>query len=83
MVSLCAAVFAVLLAGASASPDVVYVVFANHLDVGFNHGEDASGEPCLNPPYDINCGWAYSVVNNYFDNFFPAAISTAIELRER
>lgn len=55
----------------------------NHLDVGFNHGETTADKPCLVPPYETHCGWAYSVVNNYFHNFFPAAIATAAALRKR
>lgn len=76
----CAAV-----AGAHTPGDVteVLVVFANHLDVGFNHGQALNGSPCLFPPYETHCGWAYSVINNYFDNFFPDAVATGLALRQR
>ena len=52
-------------------------------DVGFNHGEMVDREPCLVPPYATNCGWAFSIVNVYFDDYYPAAIATAQALRTR
>jgi hypothetical protein len=54
----------------------VHVTFMNHLDIGFNHGEhpnqdESLGTPCYVGPYPPNCGFAYSVINAYFDWFFP------------
>src|SRR5690348_8998693 len=55
----------------------------NHLDVGFNHGEDSQGTLytckfkgnfCLDSPYESTCGYSYSVINIYFDQFFPEGI---------
>lgn len=76
----------------------VYLASMNHFDAGFNHGEKAISEKqvvaCLFPPYPPECGYAYSVINVYFDVFFPQgqgdkshltllAIATAQELRKR
>ena len=58
----------------------VHVIFMNHLDIGFNHGEhppQENGEPglpCLVPPYPPECGFSYSVINVYFDWFFPQGL---------
>eukprot|EP01116_Phalansterium_solitarium_P008699 TRINITY_DN22658_c0_g1_i1.p1 TRINITY_DN22658_c0_g1~~TRINITY_DN22658_c0_g1_i1.p1 ORF type:complete len:757 (+),score=184.44 TRINITY_DN22658_c0_g1_i1:92-2362(+) len=63
----------------------VYLTQMNHLDVGFNHGEYSSATnsaACIDPPYTTDCGFGFSVINTYFDHFFPQAIATAQELRK-
>ena len=58
----------------------VHVTFMNHLDIGFNHGEHPKREdgeiglPCLVGPYPQECGFSYSVINVYFDWFFPEGL---------
>jgi len=47
----------------------VHVVFSNHLDVGFD------GIP--------NLGYSINVINTYFDVYFPRAITTANQMRQK
>eukprot|EP01090_Pellita_catalonica_P011857 TRINITY_DN2446_c0_g1_i1.p1 TRINITY_DN2446_c0_g1~~TRINITY_DN2446_c0_g1_i1.p1 ORF type:complete len:760 (-),score=113.06 TRINITY_DN2446_c0_g1_i1:691-2970(-) len=49
--------------------DVVHVVFMNHLDVGFDG-------------IDPIIGYAFNVLNKYFDIYFPRAFNTSDYMRE-
>ena len=62
----------------------VHVVFSNHVDVGFNRGEILSNRnPCNNGPYTADCGYAFSVINVYFDDFLPQAALIANQLKQQ
>eukprot|EP00742_Colponemidia_sp_Colp-10_P005273 GILJ01005632.1.p1 GENE.GILJ01005632.1~~GILJ01005632.1.p1 ORF type:complete len:745 (+),score=92.80 GILJ01005632.1:37-2271(+) len=52
------------------SIETAHIIFNNHLDVGFDG-------------IDPIPGFARNVVNKYFDEYFPKAISVASELRRR
>ncbi len=56
--------------------DVVHVVFASHLDVGW-------ALPSTTTPGDTTSSYAIQVINEYFQSYFPQALKTAAELKPR
>ncbi len=55
--------------------DVVHVVFASHLDVGWAMPGDTAGTTVSK--------YAIQIINQYFQVFFPQAIATAADLKKR